>query len=152
MNFLIFFILILVQKSQSIIIECEYEFSDYFGYFCKVQNAQLITSEFDRDITGIKGKHNETQGDDKVVGFAAYDSVIKFFPKHLTKFFRNLANIRITNSSLEDITKEDLRQFGDKLNIFGLTNNPLTTIENDLFEFNKNLTVKFKILFKIQNS
>lgn len=50
-------------------------------------------------------------------------------------------SIDFINSKLKKITKEDLREFGSRLEGLNLCYNELEVIESDLFEFNPNLEV-----------
>jgi hypothetical protein len=65
--------------------------------------------------------------------------VIKFFPKNLTNFFKNLEIVQIHNSNIKTITKDDLKQFNGKLKALQLQGNEIEVIESSLFDDNKNL-------------
>ena len=50
-------------------------------------------------------------------------------------FFKNIKHVWIYNAELEEITKDDLKQFGDNLRRLWLYGNQIEVIESDLFEY-----------------
>lgn len=127
------------KQIKGIEVECKYPQSSGFGYCCMVQNFELITSKDDREITAITGQHMSGKNNDDVKYFRATERKVQFFPRAVTKYFKNIETVQIESAGLREITKNDLKQFGEKLTLLWLSYNKLKVIESDLFEFNKNL-------------
>jgi predicted nuclease with TOPRIM domain len=130
---------IFFNLSQSVTIDCDFEDWGHDGYACKLKNLQLITSKSDREVKKVQGQHLNDKGDDDVKYFYSYGSEINFFPRGLTKHFKNLEKVEIRKANLQEISKNDLMEFGEKLKFLSFESNNLIFIESDLFEFNKNL-------------
>lgn len=130
-------LIFLFNYCESITLECSY--SSCHPYCCRVQNYELITSKDNREITAIEGEHEHGHTSDDVQFFLSYNKRVSFFPREITQFFKNIEHVRVEECRLQEITKHDLKQFGDKLKILDLTLNELQVIEGDLFEFNVNL-------------
>lgn len=130
---------VFVIHSESVLIDCVYEVEQPFGYKCAVQNAYLITSKDDRIATEIRGLHLYGKNRDDVKFFSSYEKKVNYFPRGLTKLFKNVEKVKIYGANLKEITKDDLEQFGEKLKALWLYNNKIAVIEGDLFVFNKNL-------------
>lgn len=136
-NFLVIFG-VFVVGSESVVVECKY--GVYIsGYCCDVQNSELITSKTDREISEVRGQHLSGRNNDDVKFFYSDNKKVNFFPRGLTKFFKNIETFQIADGKLQEITKEDLKEFGEKLKILLVYRNKIEVIEGDLFEFNKNL-------------
>jgi hypothetical protein len=99
-----------------------------------------VTSAEDREIFEVQGRHQSGKSNDDVLEFYIEHSDISFMPRGITKFFNNLTAVTVYDTNLKEITKDDLKEFGNKLNILWLVRNNIEVIESDLFEFNKNLT------------
>lgn len=125
--------------SANVTLECLYLVHQSYGYKCEVQNSVLITSEGDRTISEVRGQHLRGKTNDDVKYFISYSKQIDFFPRGLTKFFKNIEIVEIRSSKLKEIIKEDLKEFGDKLKELMLYPCEIEVIQSDLFEFNRNL-------------
>lgn len=66
-------------------------------------------------------------------------AMVKFIPTGIKSRFTSLKALGITSCGLLSLKKEDLREFGDSLDLLALDDNLLTSINADLFEFNPNL-------------
>lgn len=130
--------IILWVNCESIELECDYNNYATLGYCCVVKNSELITSKNDRQITEIKAQ-NLLHSSDDVTCFYASGVKINFFPRGLTKFFKNISNIQIWSANLQEISKDDLKEFGENLKKFDVLNNEIKVIKSDLFEYNRNL-------------
>lgn len=138
--FKIFIILsILWVGSGCIKVECNYGRDDYSDYCCKVQNSIFVTLKDDREITEVSGDHREGKTNDDVDCFYANGGTVNFVPLNITKFFKNVKVLDMYSTTLQEITKEDLRQFGDKLTVLHLGITRVKALESNLFQFNKNL-------------
>lgn len=62
-----------------------------------------------------------------------------FFPTGIVSKFPNLKLLAVTNSGLMSVNKENLKAFGIKLEELDLSDNNITSIDADLFEYNPNL-------------
>jgi len=89
-------------------------------------------------ISGINGKHWSLKSHNDVLGFVADQKTIKFFPKDLDKFFKNLKSIYIQSCKLKEIHQSDLKVFPNLVYIF-LVYNEIEVIEDGLFDFNPDL-------------
>jgi Leucine-rich repeat (LRR) protein len=137
--YLILFAVTAIYSSgcESLVIDCNYDNSSL--YFCSVQNNPVTTSKDSRDITGVRGTHQSGQTNDDVTKFIIHDKTTNFFPRGITKYFKNIDYVHINYANLKEITKEDLKEFGDKLKELDLDINEIEVIEADLFIYNKNL-------------
>ncbi|KAL7012946.1 hypothetical protein ACKWTF_015118 [Chironomus riparius] len=132
----------LVHPSMSIIIECKYDTWNYniLGtiYDCSVENYPRIVTHESAQITRINGEHKSPRSSDDVFGFQAVNKVIRYFPRDLEKFFKNIQAIYIGSSQLEQIHQSDLKPLIN-LTYFYLWSNNIQVIEDGLFDFNPHL-------------
>lgn len=136
------FLVLVVGSESSVVIECN--FDDHvvaiYAYRCFVKSYDLpITSKDNREVTEIRGQHLEGKSNDDVATIDSSRLKVKFFPRGLTKFFKNLQTLYITIAELQEITKDDLKEFGGNLKNLWIYKNEIRVIEADLFEFNPNL-------------
>lgn len=66
-------------------------------------------------------------------------ATVKFIPTGIKSRFTSLKALGITSCGLLSVNKEDLREFGESLDLLALDDNLLTSIDADLFDFNPNL-------------
>ena len=59
-------------------------------YYCTARYKLNIFSSESAVITGATGIHKGNKTDDNVLGFAAKEAKIEFFPRGLQKHFKNL--------------------------------------------------------------
>jgi hypothetical protein len=71
--------------------------------------------------------------------FRSFVKKVNYFPRGLTKFFKNLEIVYIYNGNLQEVSKNDLKEFGENLKKLLLDHNEIRVIEGDLFEFSPNL-------------
>lgn len=121
--------------SSSMVIDCKFDESLSFGYYCDVQNPVLIDSK----ISKVRGEHLSEKTSDDVKYFYSHTKKFNSFPRGVTKFFENIESVAIYQANLKEITKDDLKQFGGNLKNLWLTENEIEVIESDLFEFSPNL-------------
>lgn len=129
------FLAIFWVTSESVKIKCEYH--DYgmtmvndLGYTCKVHNSDLVSSRDDREITGVEGQHLSGKTDVDVVAFYASYNKAYYFPRGLTRYFKNIKYLLLENSFLRRITKKDFKEFHNQLELIKLSTNKITYIEN----------------------
>lgn len=126
--------------STSIVLECEFLVYSDSGYGCNAKNFTPMTSIDDQEIIEVIGKHREGKSNDDVKVFDVNEIKIKSFPRGLMKFFKNIDSLVIERQhEIPKITKNDFKEFGDKLKNLLLFGNGIKVIEADFFEFNKNL-------------
>jgi Leucine-rich repeat (LRR) protein len=139
---LVIFLKFCIDVAKCVNIECEFTTSlDH--YTCGVKNSQLINSDNDREITGmiIRGKHLSGKTNDDVKNFQMISVKSIYFPRGVTKIIKNIECVVINVGNLREISKDDLREFGDKLKQLWLGSNEIEVIESNLFDFNKNIEV-----------
>lgn len=124
-------------------IECEFnEIPGQWEYTCIVKNFQPSD---DSSITHVQGQHDSNKSNDDVKQFLWSGNrnenlkVLKTFPKNVKKLFKNVEIIWIEHTNLEEISNEDLKEFGENLKVLGLTFNKIKKIDENLFKFNLNL-------------
>lgn len=139
MKFLTLLMLLWCYEGLSVELKCKFEVDPHVGYLCINKNEELITSEDAREIISVQGQHLTGKNNDDVITFFSDFQKVNFFPRGLTKFFKNIEKIQLGFGSIKELTKEDLQQFGDKLKDFYFYGNELETVKADLFEFNPNL-------------
>jgi hypothetical protein len=129
---------ILCDRTESFTVNCKFS---YFNqeYGCDVENIELITSKENRDISQVKSQHLDGKANNDVKWLIFDNKEVKFFPRSLTKFFKNVETVKITNSNLQEITQDDLKEFGKKLKKLCLGGNEIEFIERNLFKYNANL-------------
>jgi hypothetical protein len=110
-----------------------------WGYSCGVENSPFITTKHDREVSEVQGHHLSQNTASNVIYFECSARTVFFFPRGLTKFFRNIERIHFGSGHLKKITKEDLMQFGDRLKRLDIRSNDFEYVEGDLFDFNPNL-------------
>lgn len=125
--------------TESVVVDCDYRVDPTYGYKCDVLNSELIISKDDQVITRARGYHLQGKTNDDVKYFKAYSKRVSFFPRGIKKVFKNIENIYFNLAQLQEITKEDLHEFGDSLKFLALDRNQIEFLESDLFSYNKNL-------------
>ena len=120
-------IMALAHPSMSIIIECKYDRWNYniLGtiYDCSVENYPRIVTHESALITRINGEHKSPRSNDDVFGFQAVNKVIRYFPRDLEKFFKNIQAIYIGSSQLGQIHQSDLKSLTNLIYFYLWSNN-----------------------------
>lgn len=130
---------IFIAGFESVVLECKYEMELFGGYACIVMNPEPITSKCNREISQVQDQHLSGKSDNDVNVFWSLANKMNYFPRGLTKFFKNIQNVVIYHANLKEISKKDLEQFGNKIRYLYLAYNDIEIIEGDLFEFSWNL-------------
>jgi len=107
-------------------------------YQCWVRNNPVILTQESAQISTVGGTHEDSKWNDDVLDFHAQSKTIKFFPKGLEKFFKNLKLIQILACQLQEIHQSDLKVFPNLTYLY-LNSNDIEVIEEGLFDFNPNL-------------
>lgn len=137
------------SKSEGIVLDCIFDTSEL--YRCNVQTAVLTTSKDCREITKIRGYHLSGKTNDDVKEIGLNNKTINFLPRGITKFFKNMEIIHFYNSNLKEVTKYDLKEFGNRLTRLYLYNSLIEVIESDLFIYNQNLQTIYLANNKIKH-
>lgn len=161
-------IFLLFNSYQAVEIKCEFssKFLWFTSYGCNVQSIKtnfkrtMVTSIIDANhqqstsspestrpsypeepwYTSTPGSPSTTSPDySAVIRFSRFGGHFDFIPRGLMNFFPNLSEILIFYTSLQEITKNDFREFGSNLQKVYLGSNRISVINHDLFEFNPNL-------------
>jgi hypothetical protein len=107
-------------------------------YSCFVsKNTVMITRETAK-ITSISGSHNSGKTNSDVEFFRVHASSIKYFPRGVENYFKDIKAIAIIFSNLTQIHQDDLKPFS-KLAVLDLFSNLLQVLEDGLFDFNPDL-------------
>lgn len=135
------FLITYCSGSEPGVLECEFKVNTYYGlYGCYVVNDhELIRGENDREILRFRGRSLDGKSAKDVTLFFAEKKKIKFFPRGLTNHFKNIVYVSIGEAELQELTKEDLQPFGDKLKFLLMGGNKIEYLEKDLFSFNPNV-------------
>ncbi|KAG5668004.1 hypothetical protein PVAND_015961 [Polypedilum vanderplanki] len=144
--FVAFIALIESYQPTSTNVECKFINGnhDYFYekfYSCQVLNFSKIKAE-SIQIDSVTGIHKPKYSNRDVTVFSIHCTKceISTFPKGIHKFFTNIKSIKIDNTKLKKLTKNDLEYFPD-LNQLWLPRNEITRISQDTFKFNPKLKV-----------
>lgn len=116
--------------AESVVVDCIYSDVDStYGYRCDVINSVLVTSKSDQEVVRARGFHIRGRGDDDVRFLKASSTQARFFPRGLKKVFGNIQSIQISSAQLQEITNEDLKEFGDNLKYLNLAGNQIEYLE-----------------------
>lgn len=143
MKFLILMFALFTPKFFAHIIECDFviysQGQNQMHYTCVVENVTRDDNFDQMTIEGFKGEHFENFTDSDVTEVQWKGSQSKKFPENLIKLFPNLKSIEFTDSNLEEINREDLEPFGEKLENLNLCRNKIQVLKSDLFHSTLNL-------------
>lgn len=123
----------------------------YYGYKCIAKFLEITARDGDRYVKRVYGQHTAHKSSHDVKVFYSGESTINFFPQNLENVLPNTETIQINNANLKEITRDDLRPFGEKLKNLWLGTNDLELIEADLFDFTPNIEWIYLENNKIKN-
>jgi hypothetical protein len=83
---------------------CKFEEIKTFRYLCEAQNPKLISSINNHEISEVQGQHLEGKFNDDVKFFKSNNKIVNFFPRGLTKYFKNVEEFEISYANLQIIT------------------------------------------------
>ena len=114
-------------------------------YCCTVRNTLNIDSSEKAQIEAISGNHiSGKTNDDEIYFWINSNGDVKYFPRGLENFYKNLKGILIIGTSIKEFHQEELKPF-DKLEYFQLSTSSFEIVEEGLFDFNPNLeTIIFR--------
>lgn len=77
----------------------------------------------------------------KIEGFRLESCAVKFLPKGIMNIFPSLKSLQIRNTQLQQLTIEDMNQFGNKLEYLTISNNSIRFLPAHLFDYNPKLKI-----------
>ena len=118
------------------------ENSEYYTLQCLVKNS-FDTHIRNEEITSVESyitpdelkKYGDYYKIENVDALRFFMKDIRYFPKGIDKFFKNLVAVSITYCNLREIKQEHLNFFS-KIIFLDLSVNMIEIIEKDLFKFN----------------
>lgn len=136
--FISLIILVSVNKSHNLCIECDYDIS-YAAHYGNLYTC-IIYKIWDIEeprITFINGTHdfNNSARDVKGIWFKENTEKLKYFPQNILTFFPNFVHISIWFNNFSTISSRDLQSFPD-LEWIRIKNSKIESIPGDLFKFN----------------
>lgn len=130
-------------------IDCTYSNVNHLAYgstfTCTVKDSSDITQP-NTTITGINTCSKPKGGEKEVEIFYAVAKIIRYIPSGFKEFFPNIWGLRLDNTQLKYVTKEDFKQFGTSLKMFTSYLNHIEFLEKDLFIYNTEIEyVNFRL-------
>lgn len=110
------------------------------SYKCDVISGTIRTRN-EALVTRVYGFHENSRSNQDVLVFDARMVSLSYFPRNLNLYLPKVTTIFV-EKGLQDITKEDLRQYPKLLEIY-LSDNEIEWIEKDLFIYNPQLQLVF---------
>lgn len=141
------------QCSKNLKITCSQAYRDLDGKFTLVKN-RIVCKDFtgtlkisDRDEGGVVAEVVSASGDPiSTQSMRDYEALslkgsneLEFMPRGIVKKFHRLKVMGFESCGLKYLSKEDMQQFGNQLEALNIWNNKIERIEEDLFDYNKNL-------------
>lgn len=126
-------------------ITCEYiDFTALYDkneeiHYCRAADSINVTFPGTSVSTFLHSNGSEVTNLTEIEGLLVEDAIFKFIPTDVTVKLPNLKVLAITTSKLVSLSKENLKQFGEKLKIVDFSENKIISIDADLFENNPNL-------------
>lgn len=131
-----------LKLSVSTSIECNYgtDISSIIQnlYFCVVTESPSIRTRESATVISISGIHQSGKTNFDVEGFYVESVTVRYFPRGLETFFKNIKAIQILATSLKEIYQADLKPFPQLVEL-NLYSNSLEVLEEGLFDYNPDL-------------
>lgn len=93
--------------------------------------------------TFLHSNGSEVTNRTEIEGLFVQYATFKFIPTDIAMKLPNLRVLAIRSSKLVSLSKENMKQFGEKLELADFSENKIISIDADLFEYNPNLAVIF---------
>jgi hypothetical protein len=123
-------------------IDCEFKNVDWkiegVRYTCCVTKASI--KEPNTIVKAFVGTHLPGKSDEDVEGIYFHNVIVEYFPRGLQSIFPKLIIVKIQQSSLKEISREDLVGLGELKSLY-LPQNCLRSLPDDLFEGVNNLKI-----------
>lgn len=101
-------------------------------------NLKVLNPDNNTELVGVQGEHLQGKENFDVQLLKGVNQDLPKFPKGVGNFFPKLKAIRLLQSSLRELSANDLKPFSDLIYI-RIYNNPLSVVDGDSFKFNKKL-------------
>ncbi|KAG5668578.1 hypothetical protein PVAND_016515 [Polypedilum vanderplanki] len=143
-HLLLFIVIFTTNAIQSDVIQCEFEFINYFQlnkefYMCKVSNIQIFNHGAKISIENAIGQNLENKKNEQVEGTNFSNAPnLNLIPTNLERIFPNIILIFINNSNLTQITSDDFKPF-PKLKAIYILFNSIEFLCKDFFIHNREL-------------
>lgn len=131
-----------IPAISAVVINCHYYVStfEWIGnvYGCElISNLSIISPGM--VISEASGDHQSSKTNNHVEAFDNHKAqTINFIPRNLSVIFPKLIAITINNGRIKEVHQDDLKEY-IKLKYLSLTNNDITILEMNLFNFNPEL-------------
>lgn len=118
---------------------------DYVGVFLRCIVDKLVTSKVpESSVSSVLDSNRQALNNlNQILGLYSGDAVFSFIPRGITSKLPNLKVLNFENNYIQSLNKDNLKEFGSKLEYLSLRNNKLTSIDADLFQYNSNLRVVY---------
>jgi len=140
---LLLFLFTILQVASSIEIQCSYNTNFNYSilgqvYRCEIQNNFDVASPEDVVVNSVNEKHLYNMSNDNVTGLFSASKNLKYIPKKMENFFKNIKLIDLVDNRIKKVQQDDLKPF-PKLIYCGFKDNEIETLENGLFDYNLEL-------------
>lgn len=111
------------------------------GLFYSCAGSKLIISMLPGSSVSSIVHNNGSQVTNlsKFEGFYISNAKVHFIPSGIGSRLQNIKTFQVYQCGLLSVRKEDLKEFGSRLELIYLGFNKLTVIDADLFEYNSNM-------------
>lgn len=116
-------------------LDCSYYSRKWIVGTVYVCGAQVLDFEGGKAVTEVTQNHLLSKTNQDVTAITFYYQSLDFVPQNIDSFFENIRILDITKTNLKVFTNFDLNQF-PKLQVLGFGQNPLQTVDGDLFLHN----------------
>lgn len=116
------------------------DFDGFAGnlYSCHLDN--LVIQNSDVIIDGDNGEHLLQKSFDDVKAITVSKTHFHYFPQGIGTIFKNIEAVKVENSSLKVVTRNDLQQFPNLKGLW-LEQNKLQSLESGLLQFNPEIRI-----------
>lgn len=123
---------------------CKFDPNEYFTnvgsriYSC-VRPDDFEITESCVTIDFVSGSHFQRRTNQDVLAVwhkTSHETLLTCFPRGFSSAFPNLLAVGFYNTKIKEISKENLKEFGDQLKYFRLAKSHLEKIDADLFYYN----------------
>lgn len=107
---------------------------------CQVKEFDTSLALMNSEIESIAHKNGTSINDSiKIEALTVSRAQCSQIPQKITNFLSNLKVAQFAHNRIRTVSKNDLKQFGGKLELIDFSSNDLTSLDADLFEYNNGL-------------
>lgn len=121
-----------------LILECNYDERPFTSLQLYTCNARLLQLSNTTAVYAVIGEHSFDKTNNDVGYLRILDQPIDFIPEGIKNFFPNLHGLRIGNSSIKQLNKDDLLPYPE-LELLSFDKNRLEVLDGDLFDYTPSL-------------